>query len=225
MLKRLGPHLLGVFVLYHLLGITLMSIPAAGGGMNRTLWKDPTVQGEFEVWTERFNGWGWDITVEELEDELWDFAVAYMDARRSVLKPFDPYYTYTGSTQTWRMFIAPHRYPARLEIDVQEGGAWRTVYKARDAELDWLGTQLDHDRMRAAIFRFPWPPYRGAYGAFVSWVAPQAARDFPDADRVRVRFFKYRTQTPEEVRSGAPLDGRYTLARTEALAPLRRGDQ
>ncbi|MCB9744657.1 MAG: hypothetical protein H6741_08565 [Alphaproteobacteria bacterium] len=220
-MRRLGPHLLGVFVLYHLIGITLMSIPAPGGGMNRTLWKDPTVQGEFQVWTERFNAWGWDITSEDLEDELWDFAVAYMNARTQALAPFEPYYEYTGSTQTWRMFIAPHRFPARLEIDVEEAGAWRTVYRARDPELDWLGRELDHDRMRAAIFRFPWPPYRGAYGSFVKWLGPQAARDFPEATRARVRFFKYRTPSPEETLRGEAPEGQYTLARTLELAPLR----
>ncbi|MCB9797578.1 MAG: hypothetical protein H6741_33230 [Alphaproteobacteria bacterium] len=217
MLKRLGPHLLGAFVLYHLVAVTLMAIPAPGGGMNRSTWKDPTVQGEFEVWAERISGWGYEISVAELEERLWDFAKAYMEVRRTALTPFVPYYTYTGSTQSWRMFVAPHRYPARLEILVEEGGEWRTVYRARDPEADWLGTQLDHDRLRSAIFRFPWPPYRGSYESFVRWLTPRIAEDFPQASRARVQFIKYRTPSPEEVLEDRRPPGKVILDRTVKL--------
>ena len=35
-----------VFVAYHIVAITLQALPAPAGGMSRTAWKEPTVQGE-----------------------------------------------------------------------------------------------------------------------------------------------------------------------------------
>jgi hypothetical protein len=215
------PHLKAAFVVFHCLALMLMAVPAPGGGMSKSAWADPTVQGEFEVWTERFNSWGADLTVQELEDHLWEVATAYMAKRKSVLKPFQPYYRYTGTTQSWRMFVAPHRYPARLHIDLKEGGVWRELYIARSSEADWRAWQLDHDRMRAAIFRFSWKPYRRYYESFTHWIARQAAADFPQAEQVRVRFWKYKTASPEMVRRGEVPEGKWILPRVLVLELYR----
>ncbi|MCB9766280.1 MAG: hypothetical protein H6739_41275 [Alphaproteobacteria bacterium] len=221
MLQRLGPHLRGLFVALHLIAITMMAIPAPVGGMSRSTWKDPTVQTEFQVWAQRFTDWGHPISTAELEDELWDFARSYIAIRNKALRPFRPYYTYTGSTQSWRMFVAPHRYPARLEIAVEEPDGWRTVYRARDPELGWMGRVLDHDRMRSTIFRFAWKPYRRQYEQFCDWLAPYAARDFPEAPRARVMFKKYRTLSPQEVRASESPDETVILVRTLDLGAHR----
>ncbi len=212
-MKQLWPHLKAAFVVSHCLALLLMAIPAPGGGMSKSAWADPTVQGEFEVWTERLNAWGADLTVAELEAELWDFATAYMAKRKAVLDPLQPYYRYTGTTQSWRMFVAPHRYPARLHVELKEEGDWRDLYIARSAEADWRSRQLDHDRMRAAIFRFSWKPYLRYYESFTRWVAARAAEDFPEAEQVRLRFWKYKTASPEMVRAGEVPEGKWILPR------------
>ncbi|HZT79797.1 MAG TPA: hypothetical protein VFA26_06235 [Gemmataceae bacterium] len=196
------PHLRGLLVALHLLAVTLLALPAPEGGMDRATWKDPTVQDELAAWAGRLDGWGVHVTPPELEDRLWQFSADYMHARETVLRPFGPYYEYCGTYQSWRMFVAPHRYPTRLHIDVHEHGEWRPAYVERDAQHDWLGRQLDSYRFRSAIFRFGWHGYERDYGRFADWVAGHAARDFPDADRVRVRLAKYRTLSPEEVREG-----------------------
>jgi hypothetical protein len=205
-------HLRGLLVALHLLAVTLMALPAVGEGMFRPAWKDPTVQEEFADWTARFNRCGIAVTQQQFEDGLWDTASAYESARGEALRPFGPYYDYCGTLQSWRMFAGPQRYPSRLCIDIEEGGDWRSVYVKSDPEHAWLATQLDHYRMRPFIYRLSWYRHVPEFPDFdnlARWVAARAARDFPEARRVRVRFFNFRTPSPEEVRAGEPVTGEF----------------
>lgn len=207
-------HLVGAFVLLHVVAITLMAAPAPSGGMARSAWKNGTVQAEFAAWTARLNAWGVDITQDTLEDELWDIATVVMARRQAVLEPFMPYYRYLGTWQSWRMFVAPHRFPSRLSIDVSSAerrtdDAWEPVYLARDADLDWHAGQLDHDRMRAAVFRYGWPHYRSAYREFGTWTARQLAQERPEARWVRLRLYRYETPSPAQVRDNQRPAGKH----------------
>lgn len=216
-MQRVRAHLTATLVLLHLVAVTLMAIPAPGGGMARSSWKDPTVQAELQAWHQTLSPLLPGVDAAQFEEGLYAFASRYMKARGAVLKPFAPYYRYAGTVQSWRMFVAPHRYPARLRIEVERGGAFETVYLARDAEADWLASHLDHDRWRSAIFRFAWKSYRRHYEAFGRWVADRAREDFPDATRVRLSFDKYRTPSPEEVREDRRPPAERILERTLPL--------
>jgi hypothetical protein len=201
-----------VLVALHLLAVTLMALPSVGEGMFRAAWKDPTVQEEFADWTARFNRWGIHVTQHQFEDGLYDTASAYESARGEALKPFGPYYDWCGTYQSWRMFAGPHRYPSRLEIDVDEDGAWRPVYVKSDPRHAWLSSKLDHYRMRPFLYRLSWYRYVPEFPDFdllARWIASQAARDFPKADRVRVRFFAFHTPSPDEVKAGKPITGEF----------------
>jgi hypothetical protein len=202
-------HLLAILILLHLLAITLVALPSLGGGMNRQAWQDPTVQGEIAVWVDRLNGCGVEVTPQGLEDILWETAVRYDAVRQTGLAPFQPYYFYCGTYQAWGMFAAPHRFPTRLHIDVEKEGAWHLVYVERDPEHGWLRARLDFSRMRPLMFRHGWPGYEEDYQSFAHWVARQAARDFPEASRVRLRLYKYRTPTPAEVRQQQRPEGEF----------------
>src|SRR5439155_18399047 len=101
--------------------------------MVRSAWKDPTVQDEFAAWTGRLNRWGVEITPTEFEDRLWHAAEAYTTVWENARRPFKRYYEYCGTIQSWRMIAGPHRYPTRLEIDVERDGRWQAVYIQRDA--------------------------------------------------------------------------------------------
>lgn len=197
------------FILFHLTAITLMALPAPGGGMSRAAWRNPTVQAEFQAWTERLNGLGMSLTVDEFEDRAWTLASGFMKLRTEALRPFSPYYRYCGTGQSWRMFVAPHRFPSRLEFRVRELGRWRRIYVARDPELDWRAHELDHDRLRSSVFRYGWSQYRRHYRVFARYYGERALEDFPEADAVQVRFYTYRTLSPQEARSGMDPDGEY----------------
>ncbi len=137
-----------------------------------------------------------------------------MKKRTALLKPLHPYYKHFGTKQSWRMFIAPHRFPSRLTIDVSTSAdrrtaEWEPLYRARDPDLNWHAHQLDHDRMRAAVFRYGWKHYRGSYKEFATWIARQVAVDRPEANWVRVRLYRYETPSPQQVREERQPTGEY----------------
>lgn len=214
--SRVWPHLRAALVALHVLAVAVLAAPAPVGAMNRESWKEETVQDEIEVWAGRFG-----MSPEDFEDWAWSAASRFMAVRDAVVKPFKPYCKYTGTSQSWRMFVAPHRYPARLHIDVQIGREWQTVYVRGDREHAWKRPQLDHNRMRAQIFRLSWPGYGRTYSHFTVWLAREAARDFPDARGIRVRFFRYRTRSPAEVRAGVPEEGHFVQEKVRSLAGYR----
>jgi hypothetical protein len=189
-------------VALHLFAVTFLALPSASGGMNRKAWSDPTVQGEFVAWAGRLRSYGIDVTSRELEDTMWSFATSYEGLRDTVLTPLRPYLRATGSWQSWKMFVAPHRYPSRMEIDIDRGSGFETIYVERSGRYDWRRWWFDHDRVRSAVFRYGWPHYRSSRTTFVDWVARHAAADFPGATRVRVSFVSYRSPSPEEVKAG-----------------------
>jgi hypothetical protein len=202
-----------VLVALHLLAITLLALPSAGEGTARWAWKDPTVQHEFAAWTARLNGLGVRVTQEEFEDDLWAFDSTYESVRGRVTGPFNHYYAECGTFQSWRMFAGPQRYPSRLHIDVQEAGAWKPIYVQRDPDHAWLAGQLDQYRMRPVLYRLSWyrhVPEFDDFRVLSRWVAARAARDFPEASRVRVHFFTFRSPPPDEVRAGEPVEGEFT---------------
>ncbi len=203
---------------FHLVAITLMALPSPQGGMRRSAWKDPTVQTEIQAWSNRLERFGMSLEPGELEDRLWHFARRYEEVRVKVLTPFRPYYTYMGCAQSWKMFVAPHRFPARLVMDVKEDGEWREVYRARDGEHRWLATVLDHDRMRSAVFRFGWRSYRRSYRQFADWAASRARVDFPEATHIRLRFHRRPTPSAAAIRAGEIPEGRYTDTQQRSLA-------
>lgn len=200
------PQVRAALVAIHLVIITALALPAPEGGLNRNAWKDPTVQGELQAWAETLNSWGIEVTPPELEEQLWRAANTYMTARGTVLSPVLPYCEYCGTDQGWRMFVAPHRHPTTLHIEIAENGEWRPVYIERDPTHDWRGRQLDSYRFRSVVFRLGWPGYEGEFDRLAHWVARQAATDFPGAERIRVRLVRSRTRSPEEVRSGVNPD-------------------
>ena len=122
----------------------------------------------------------------------------YERGRAKILEPFQPYYRYLGTWQSWRMFVAPHRYPARSRSSSigGRGGSRlrRPILRARlDAAVD------DHDRLRAATFRYGWATTAAIGSSSPTGSPGGAAVDFPEARRVRVSFVRHRTPSPAEV--------------------------
>lgn len=218
-----GAHLRAGLLALHLFAITLLALPSAGSGLNRKAWENPTVRGELAAWTGRLNTLGIGIEQEQLTDIAWTVASGWSGVLRTATVPFQPYYRQLGTYQSWRMFVAPHRHPARLHIEIDRGRGWETLYVARSDEHAWRRRQLDQDRLRSAIFRYGWPHIqrRGVYDGFVNWLARQAALDFPDASRLRTRFFVYQTLSPEQTRAGRSPEGHFDYERVRDLDALR----
>ena len=214
-------HLRAVLVVLHILAVVLVAIPAPQGGMDRRAWAEPTVQAEFAAWGVQLRALGVPWTDTDLQEHLWTAATTYMDVRTKVLAPIRPYNRYLGTGQSWRMFVAPHRHPSRLEVAVKEADQWRVVYLQPRPGPDWLEDLLEHDRTRSVLFRYAWPAYRGRHKRLSRWLAHRAAGDFPGASHVRVRWLRQRTPSPVEARTGTIPPVAVHGERTFATAPLR----
>ena len=216
-------HVRGILIASHILAIILMALPSPQGGMRRSAWANETVQAEFAAWTVRLDQLGYSTTQEELEENLWELANRVTSIRRTVLTPIEPYAKYMGTQQSWRMFVAPHRYPARLHVEIKYSDSdWETISIFGDSDANWMDTAFENDRFRSALFRYGWASYGHARGRFNQWLAQKAAHDFPDASHLRTRWFRYQTPSPEQVLSRAEVEGEFILqSRSFQLADYR----
>lgn len=210
-----------MLVLLHVIAITTLAFPAPAGGLDRRTWREPTVQGELQGWRELLASVGWEMDQKTFEDGLYDLASRTMAVREAVIAPMKPYLMYCGAWQSWRMFVAPHMNPARLQVAVGDAEGWHVVFEERSDEYTWRRYMFEQDRMRSAIFRYSWPNYRSGYHDLAEWIARQAAVDFPDATRVRVRFHKVETRSPQAVLAGEEVDGKWVQSWERTLAELR----
>ena len=201
--RTLWPYLRAVLVMLHVVAVVALAIPSVRAGLDRSSWSDPTVQDEIKAWALRFG-----MPPSELEEDAWRFAQGWSRLHETIARPFEPYRQYVGVRQPWTMFVAPHRHPSRLEIDILEED-WRTIYRERSDEHEWRRAILDQDRMRSAIFRFSWDRYGPNYREFSEWAAAEAKRDFPRAMMLRVRMYRSRSPTPEEVKEDRIPAGHY----------------
>ncbi len=207
--------LLALAVSAHLAVIALQAFPSPAGGVNRAAWRDPAVQAELQTWAARMG-----LSPRALEERLWTLSTGWAQLRYDVLRPFWAYYRFAGTAQSWKMFVAPHTFPTRLQIEVRrEGNGWERVYLERSPDARWLAGTLSNDRLRATIFRMGWPQYAELRRDFSAWVAEQAARDLPDARQVRISFLKERTRSPHEVRAGVSPPESAPIFVTMALVP------
>jgi hypothetical protein len=221
-LTRAWPQIRAVLVALHVLAVFMLAFPAPAGVMQRSAWKDPSVQAEFHIWTDRANALGIGVTKDEFEDFIWELAHGFMDVRNKAIAPAKPYGDYLGVRQDWRMFSAPHRFPTRLHIEIEENGEWRTLYVERSEEFTWRRSFFEHHRIRRLLFLHGWTQFRRRYEAFGNYIARQAAVEFPDATRVRLSHFKFRSPTPQEAQAGKwDIDGKFINRRMIDLEKAR----
>lgn len=197
------PTIRAVLVAYHVLAVVILSFPSPPSGMKHSTWENPTVQNEFRLWADRFSGVGVHITPAELDAKLWDLSGKIVAARETVTVPFLPYGNYLGPRQSWRMFVAPQRYPVKIEISIRDKpGAWKKIYESRSEEHNWMSGTFEKYRIRRIVFQMAWDKDLRHFKMFCDWVATQAARDFPSAVEVMVVQTRYRTPSPEEALAG-----------------------
>ena len=197
-MSSLWPHIRAVLVLLHLVAITAMALPSTGKALHKAAWKDPTVKSELQGWATALNQIGLSVTPAELEDVAFGVARKWHRAQKAVLSPMQPYYDLAGTRQAWQMFVAPHRHPSVLHVDIREAGEWRTVFQARSPELNWRARELDQVRLRSVAFLYAWPGHRTDRQRLATWLARLAVKDHPDADALRLRYRQHATPRPDE---------------------------
>lgn len=221
-LRRPLPHIVALFVLYHVASMVMTAAPSARGTLKRSLWKDSTVQEEFASWATLLTNLGLDVDANQLEEQAWKFAKWWTAMHRKAIVPFLDYQRATGTGQSWRMFVAPHRYPTRLQIQIyRPDEGWVEVYRRGSSDHTWRRDQLDQLRVRSALFNYFWGRRPRDYKAFLQWLAELAAMDFPHATQIRFDTYKYETQSPKDVYEQRVLAGEVTSSHTISLDSLR----
>lgn len=202
--SRLFVHLRAGLVTVHILAVVLGAFPAPVGGLQRAAWSEPTVARELDTWHGRLQALGLGSDREAFEDDLYALAAGWVRGRKTVLAPFHPYYRYIGVEQSWRMFVAPHKHPSRLQIHVRQDphSPWEPLYEQGSSTHTWRQEQFTHTRMRSSLFRYSWPGYRRDYQALARWVGREVAEEQPDAGQVRLQWKRQKTPSPSQVRAG-----------------------
>lgn len=178
-------HLRTILVLLHVLAITLLAFPAPVGLTQRAL-AQPEIQDTIQADAEALQDLGVDLGPQRLSALLWSAGSRFLAARRTLLAPFRPYARAVGCEQGWRMFGTLNRRPAWLLIELQEGETWRPIYRSRSETLSWHRQWLDQERMRAQVNQFAWLRHRQSYDELGTWLARQAAVEFPQANHIRL---------------------------------------
>jgi hypothetical protein len=213
-------HLRAAFVAFHVLAIGVGSLPGTSL-TTRARWKSEGTHADIVGWASRARAAGVDVTDEAFESRLYELAVGYARVRRTAGAPFDAYAGAVGAGQGWTMFASPQRFPAELHVDVMVGGAWRPLYRPRSDAHAWRRALFDHNRMRKFTGRFARGFDRRVYGETAAYLAHLAARDVPEATKVRVSLYRTESLPPERVRRGERPVGRTTEERVFDAAGLR----
>lgn len=211
-----------VLVALHVLSLVVLSLPTEGAVHDRRRWQTANARADLRQMAARLTAWGWPIDEHGLERALWSMGDAYLRVQQPLAAPFVIYGQLTGSRQGWQMFASPQRHPAELQVDVERDGRWQPLYRPHSDEHAWNREQLEHNRFRKFLGRFARGFVRSHYEHTARWVATRAARDVPEATRVRVRLHRYATLPPERVRAGEqPSDGKYEHPRIFDAEALR----
>ena len=209
-------HLRTGLITVHLIAIILKALPAPEGAMSKKDWAHPTVQAEFRHWSQNLQSVGINTTTAELEQSLWKIAQSVTTVRNATLKPFRPYYRYVGADQNWRLFVAPHMFPSKLEIDVLTDNNWIPAYRVHETD-QWMARLIENGRFRPAVFRYSWSRYKKQYNRFAVYMSKQAAEDFPSATQIRFRWWRYPLPSHTEILNDQKIMGSY---HTQLIYPL-----
>jgi len=197
------------FVTFHLVAITLAALPAPPQSLKREDLATGEEAANVAAWSDRLNRLGWAVSPSELEEALWKAAENFSRIRKRILAPFQPYYKFCGTGQGWKMFVGPHHNPSRLHVEIRENGHWRPVYIEGSREHNWLRSRLNHEHWRTVLITAVYFEKEQTLQQFVRWAAKHAAQDFPDADKLRLRVYTFRTPSPEEVKNSDHPQGQF----------------
>lgn len=199
----------------------VLSLPRPAALRRESSWRSGHVQREIRAWSRQLSALGIDTDPSRLEQTLRRGTDRYVAVHESISFPFAAYAMLTGSRQGWQMFASPQRFPAEVHVDVWRDSQWQPIYRPH-SEYDWNHEQLLHNRFRKFQGRFARRFIARHYNDFCEWIARGVARDFPKAERVRIRLYTYELQTPPAIARGdRARPSEYRHARQFDLESLR----
>jgi hypothetical protein len=185
------------FVLFHVVAITIMSIPAPVNGMNEKQWSTPAGRRELHGWADVVRSVGLDVTDDAFRQFVWEVGNSWLSFRNDVVAPFRPYLIYTGSRQSWRMFSMVEHEEGRLAVYLERNGTREPLFVTYEHEV-WRRAQLRQERTRTILGDFYAQDSKRSWSGFVDRLADWAREDFPDGERLVVELGIRPTPAPGE---------------------------
>lgn len=150
------------------------------------------------------------ISKPQLESGVVAVSTTLGTAYDTLKKPFNPFLVFTGTGQGWGLFAIPQRWTNRLEIQVEEGAEWHTVYRRLQIEDFFLADTLKYRRVRGVYDGEAEKP-KASYKNFTRWIARETFERYPEPTRIRVQTLREHTtlrgeapDTVVEVRNPRP---------------------
>lgn len=171
---------LAIVLLGH--GIYALPIPEP---ISTTDVKNPQRQRDIEVWRGLLRSLGLDIPLERVEGALVSTTKGLSKIHRTLKAPFKPAFELVGANQSWALFASASTTPDRLVVQIDRGNGWETVMRRLDPCCSWREDQLEYRRLRG-VWDGQQRSMRAGYKGLTKWIARQAMRDAPDAQKVRV---------------------------------------
>lgn len=189
-----------LFVLFHLVGITLMSLPSPGKAQDLDEPEVAALLADLRALGARL---GVERSAEEVKALALDVSERAREARGWLVAPFLPYARLTGARQGWSMFWSINHRPSRLVIELEGAdGGWTPLYVARSDVYAWRRREMDQERIRGVVNQYSHLRDRRSYRAFAAFIAQRALADHPEAVRARVLMEERPSQGPEALRAG-----------------------
>jgi hypothetical protein len=183
------------FVLFHVVAITVMSIPAPVGGMNAARWSTPAGKREIHGWAEAVRAVGLDVSDQALRDFVWNAGNAWLSFRNDVVAPFRPYLVHTGSRQSWRMFSMVAHEQGRFAVYLDRGRGREPLFVTYEHEV-WRRGELRQERTRTILGDFYGRESKRVWNGFVDRLADWAREDFPDGRTLEAEIATRDTPPP-----------------------------
>lgn len=204
-----------VLVALHVVAVVLLALPTPQVS-DKELAK-PSVQAWFRRTAASLRDLGVPVTSEGLQGAVVGPGRVYTSALEALRKPAVRYADVVGAHQSWRMFAGVPGKSARLVIEVEEGGQWRTIHVSRSAAHPWRRSWFDHLRTRTLVHPFTSEEQRGRYRRLHKHLLPIIAQDFPDAARARFSMERVLVPAPDALRRAGGLipDERYWVVELE----------
>ncbi|MDG1480684.1 MAG: hypothetical protein P8R54_13900 [Myxococcota bacterium] len=218
----MNAHFRAILITIHLAALMLLATPNPSMFLRRSLWDLPMAQAELVAWADMLSGMGIEHTPDSLEEALWDGFQQLGTIRKKLTRPLRPYVRYCGTAQDWPLFAIPQRKVSRLFIDIlQDEEEWETIYITQDPDVRWNHRRLNSERYRNKVFFISQPHKKRQYRKFAGWIAGMAASDFPEADKIRLRFHVQTTLGPKKTQRGERPEGEFTRELILSLSPHR----
>lgn len=204
-------HLRAALIALHLCVITVAAVPTPAGYLKERWMRDAHVVESVDRWARVPRALGMDVETPVLVDRLFAAGRLVVAVHDGLVGPFEPYFRYCGTAQSWRMFGGVGVDTGRLEVHGRRpGGGWEPLYVERGPGR-WRASFFEQERIRAFRSHFALRQSRSGYDRFADWVAARAREDHPELELVRVRYTALVLADPQVVIATRGLPSRGTF--------------